>query len=166
MTTILYNKETEELEGDFREGWYKVDGVRPQLPDNIVELEVEYENMPSYDQTTQRVENAWTVDLVNNKYIREWVVIDLTQQEIDTITALEDWKEPNFVKRIVAPISLIMDDVGTKMYTWFTIDELPIKNLNNGTVHLYCNNILPEHQHIIDSLEGTVSVEDIPQILI
>lgn len=72
------------------------------------------------------------------------------------------WGYSQYSKRIVAPLSLIMDDIGIKMYGWFTINDLPVKKLNETTVHLYCNVILPEHQAIVDSLGGAITIEDRP----
>lgn len=71
------------------------------------------------------------------------------------------WHYPRYVKRIIAPINMMMDDVGVKMYNWFQINNLPILKLGN-TVQLYCNTILPEHQSIVDSLSGIINIEDRP----
>lgn len=73
----------------------------------------------------------------------------------------EDWSYPNFNKRIVAPVSMIMEDIGIKMFGWFQLNNLPVVALNNN-VYLYCNVILPEHQSVIDSLQGLITVEDKP----
>jgi len=73
-----------------------------------------------------------------------------------------DWSYPQFEKRIVAPIELIMDDIGIKMYGWFQINNLPVKIVNETTVHLYCNVILPEHQAVVDGLGDTITIEDRP----
>jgi hypothetical protein len=70
-----------------------------------------------------------------------------------------DWSYPDYLKRIVAPISLIMDDYGIKMYGWFSINNLPTVTVEN-TVYLYCNTILPEHQAIVDSYQGIITVEN------
>lgn len=69
------------------------------------------------------------------------------------------WAYPSFSKRIVAPIQLIMDDIGIKMYGWFNLNELPVMKVSESVVHLYCNIILPEHQAIIDNLHGVISIE-------
>ncbi len=72
-----------------------------------------------------------------------------------------DWNYPSYVKRIVAPVALIMDDMGIKMYGWFQLNSLPIV-LKATTVYLYCNTILPEHQYVIDLFQGVVTVETKP----
>lgn len=71
------------------------------------------------------------------------------------------WHYPQYVKRIIAPISLIMDDTGVKMYNWFQINSLPILKFGDN-VELYCNVILPEHQTIVDSLQNVITVETRP----
>lgn len=72
-----------------------------------------------------------------------------------------DWNYPSYSKRIVAPIQLIMDDIGIKIYGWFQLNNLPVVN-NGETVYLYCNVILPDHQTIIDQLIGVISIEENP----
>jgi hypothetical protein len=72
------------------------------------------------------------------------------------------WVYPNYEKRIVAPIELIMDDIGIKMYGWFQINELPVHRASDTHVHLYCNVILPEHQAVVDSLGGVITIDDKP----
>lgn len=73
----------------------------------------------------------------------------------------DDWSYPLFDKRIIAPIDLIMTDTGIKMYGWFQVTGLPV--ITKGTnVYLYCNVILPEHQQIVDSLQGVITIEDRP----
>lgn len=74
-----------------------------------------------------------------------------------------EWSYPRFEKRIVAPVELIMDDIGIKMYGWFQVNNLPIRTVNETTVHLYCNVILPEHQDIVDALGGVITIEDRPE---
>jgi hypothetical protein len=84
----------------------------------------------------------------------------LSQNEYDYIS--DEWGYTNFSKRIVAPVELIMTDVGIKIYGWFTLNNLPVRKINDTTVHLYCNVILPEHQAVVDSLQGQITIEDRP----
>jgi hypothetical protein len=88
----------------------------------------------------------------------EWTVVNKTEYEI----AMEDWDSSAHLLRIVAPIQLIMDDIGIKMYGWFQLNNLPIVN-KITTVRLYCNSILPEHQAVVDQLQGVIVVENIPE---
>lgn len=70
-----------------------------------------------------------------------------------------DWSYPEFTKRIIAPISLVMEDIGVKMYSWFKLNNLPVVAIDSK-VYLYCTSILPEHQYVIDMYQGVISVED------
>ena len=91
-----------------------------------------------------------------------WYYLSVSDQN-DREKTNDDWAYPTQAKRIVAPIGLIMNDIGIKMYGWFQLNKLPIETENNQTqVHLYCNTILPEHQSVVDSLSGIVTIEDRP----
>lgn len=82
--------------------------------------------------------------------------------DVNDINKTEDnWSYPNFAKRIIAPVSLIMDPIGVQMFGWFQLNSLPTVTVDTS-VYLYCNVILPEHQAIIDSLQGVITVEDRP----
>jgi hypothetical protein len=69
------------------------------------------------------------------------------------------WHHPSFQKRIVAPVQLVMQYPAIE--TWFRINDLPIVRIE-GTLYCYCNLILPEHQALVNSLQGIVSIEDKP----
>jgi len=96
------------------------------------------------------------IEAVSKQYSSEDLNAILNELGIDY------WQYPTYLKRIVAPIQLILDDIGIKMYGWFTLNKLPVLNLENGYVHLYCNEILPEHQAIIDSLQGVITIQERP----
>ena len=83
MQTFLYNLNTQQREGEIREGRYLVDGQPGALPDFIVELEIEKRPDPTYDYATQTLENRAFADLTNLKWVEETYVRDLSQQEID-----------------------------------------------------------------------------------
>lgn len=83
MQTFLYNLNTQQREGEIREGRYLVDGQPGPLPDFLVELTIEKRPDPSYDYATQTLEYRSFLDLPNFKWIEETYVRDLSQQEID-----------------------------------------------------------------------------------
>ena len=83
MQTFLYNLNTQQREGEIREGRYLVDGQPGILPDFLVELEIEKRPDPSYDYATQTLEYRAYADLANYKWVQESYVRNLTQQEID-----------------------------------------------------------------------------------
>ena len=72
---------------------------------------------------------------------------------------LEDWHEPTYSKRIRAPKTLALEY--PQIYVWFQINDLPIHK-EGAEALLYCNEILAEHQPLVDSL-GSVTVENRPE---
>jgi hypothetical protein len=83
MTTTLYNTNTNQLIGKFREGWYKVDGVRPQLEDHIVELVVTATEPPEItDEVTQYATSTWEADLVEMQWKQVWTIYTRTDEEV------------------------------------------------------------------------------------
>jgi hypothetical protein len=81
MRTRLYNTETGEL-GRIRQGVYLVDGKPGILPPYMVELEVVVIEAPAYNDDTQIVERRDYVDLPTLRFVYEYYVRDLTEQEI------------------------------------------------------------------------------------
>lgn len=73
----------------------------------------------------------------------------------------DSWDFQEYAKRIVAPKDLILDDIGIKMYGWFQLNGFPIVTKATD-VYLYCNTILPQHQAIVDQLQGVITIEDRP----
>lgn len=157
VSTILYNTLLQKFYGESR-NTYNLNGNQPStLPENVIELQLTENIKPIYDTSTQKCIGSRVVDTINKEWRLEWTVVDKTPYEI----AMESWTYPNFVKKIIAPIQLIMDDIGIKMYGWFQVNNLPIEP-KDSSVHLYCNVILPEHQAVIDALQGVIVVQDIP----
>jgi len=154
--TILYNTATQQVLGYYPDG-YLVNGKPAPTNDiDVVELTVIETSQPSYTET-QKISSIWEADLTALTYTQVWSVTDKTPYEI----AMEGWEHPQFAKRIIAPIQLIMEDTGIKMYGWFQVNNLPV--INKGTdLHLYCNVILPEHQSAIDYFQGLITIEDRP----
>jgi len=76
--------------------------------------------------------------------------------------AIRGWSYPEYAKRIIAPKSLSTDPVGIAMYVWFQVNGLPVVPMPDGTVQMYCNEILEEHNAIIQNLQGVITIEDRP----
>jgi len=83
MQTFLYNLNTQQREGEIREGRYLVDGQPGVLPDFLVELEIQKLPNPSYNYATQTIEYRAYADLPNFKWVEESYVRDLTPEEIE-----------------------------------------------------------------------------------
>ncbi len=73
--------------------------------------------------------------------------------------AMQSWHEPAYGLRIRAPKTLALDY--PQMYVWFQINDLPIHKVGDEAL-LYCNEILPEHQPLVDNL-ASVTVENRPK---
>lgn len=83
MITTLYNLETNQTVGNFRDGYYIVDGERPNLEYPLTELEVVFTSPPEYDIDTQRLSNYWK--LSDTQYIQMWDIIQLTEDELELL---------------------------------------------------------------------------------
>jgi hypothetical protein len=154
--TILYNIQTQQVLGYYPDG-YLVNG-KPASPndEDVLELTVVGTSEPTITEF-QKLSDTWEANLAELTWTQVWVVINKTAYEI----AMEDWAEPEYAKRIIAPMQLVMDDVGSKMYNWFSINDFPIVR-KEPLVHVYCNTILAEHQSVIDAFAGMITIEDRP----
>ena len=97
MKTFLYDTNLQERIGPIRDGYYTIDGVRPELPENIIEITIVVNPDPVYDNTRQRLEYRERLDIANKQLIKEKVIVNLTQQEIDDIIQSQIPKPPRFV---------------------------------------------------------------------
>lgn len=156
MRTLLYNYKTNEILGYYSDG-YKVDGQEGIITNtDIIELKI-IDNPITINNITEICNSNIVIDLENKEYRIEYFKRDKTAYEI----AMEDWQYPQFTKRIIAPMQLVMEDIGSKMYNWFNINDFPIVK-KEPIVHVYCNKILEEHMGIITAFEGIITIEDIP----
>jgi hypothetical protein len=147
----LYDILNEEPLGQFRKQAYTVNGKPGTLPDNIVELDVVYGELP---QGKKEISREWIADLGAKEYrqIIHWR--EYTDQEI----ALQEWVHTEFAMRIVAPIQLALQY--PQFEVWFRLNDLPI--IKKGQQILcYCNEILPEHQPLVDGIES-ITIEYMP----
>lgn len=65
--------------------------------------------------------------------------------------ACEEWMHMDYAIRIVAPIELALSY--PEIYVWFQVNDFPIEK-REGQVLLYCNEVLPQHQPLIDAIES------------
>jgi len=83
---------------------------------------------------------------------------EATEEEIAAMQAMpekSDWLH-DYPLRIVAPKTLALDY--PQFYVWFMLNDLPMEKLGDN-VHIYINEIMPEHQSLIDSLNGVITIE-------
>jgi hypothetical protein len=98
--TILYNITTQEVLS-FHPNGYWVDGKKPELPSNIKELEVIYDERP-IPIPTQKVVETWTA--TETQWIQSFSLVDKTEQEIeeDRIAAI-----PPYITRRQLKVGMI-----------------------------------------------------------
>ena len=159
--TIFYNTSTNQIVGQIRDQ-YIVDGQTSEenpdiLPQDFIELEVIFTDKPEITDT-QIATMSWEVNVVEKTYIRVWNVREKTQYELD----MEDWDFPMLIKRIKAPATYQFITEHINIKTWFDLNGLPIIK-RDDFLYCYCNEILPEHQDLVNQLEGVIIIEDIPQ---
>lgn len=150
--TILYDKTEQKVLSWHRKGYF-VDGKKPQLPSNIVELEVVYAQEPIPSET-QKVEESWQV--TDTEYKQVYTLVDKTAHEI----AVEDWKHMEFSKRITAPKSMLFTDIGAPMFAYLQINQNLVVNKDDNDYYVYVNTIEQEFQYIID--DNNLTVENRP----
>ncbi len=165
MKTLRYNTETGQY--TIHTGQYKtMDGNNGAIHPPTVQLEVVEVEKPEYNSELQKISMEYDISInegehdltgINGTATEVWTLIEKTAYEI----AMEEWHHPDWCKRIIAPAALVMDDVGVKMLGWWQIMGFPIER-EGDNVHLYCNQILPQHQAVVDSLQGVITIEDRP----
>ena len=151
--TILYNIDTKTTISRYFEKGYYIDGKKPNLPINIVELEV-VNVIPELNENEYLIDKGFTVDLENKRYVKVWEVKVKTPEEL----RLEEWGEVNYSLRIVAPKQLVFQYPAIEI--WFRLNGLPIRT-DGDNILLYCNEIMPEHQALVDALEGVITIEEL-----
>ena len=153
MKTTFFNTKTKEATAfrEWKTGWYTVNGKPGKLPDGVVELEVVTSSLPAGKVF---ISEEWLPDVKSKQYrqIIHWR--EYTQQEL----ALQDWQHVDFAMRIVAPIQLALEY--PQFEVWFRLNDLPI--IKRGQQILcYCNEILPQHQPLVDGIEA-ITIEQRP----
>jgi len=144
MTTTLYDTDTKQLIGGFRDGPYLIDGKPPILPNNIVELTVVQPTVPEYDPVTQYLQYSdYQADLVNKWWSQIIKVVDKTQAQIleDEMKAQNESREKTFQFQISegyqipnTVIRLKIDDSARQ--AWSQLLLLINEMLSNGQVTL------------------------------
>lgn len=142
------------------------------IKSDIDKKEAEWVNHPKTEEIKEPFTGeTQTVDIPKDRVVHPTIpdyVEGLAEQKSteDLASILNEfgnsyWQYPQYTKRIIAPQELIFDDNGIKMYGWFNIQGFPIIKIG-VQLHLYCYVILPEHQAIVDSFGGALTIQDRP----
>jgi len=164
MKTILYNTNTQELTYHAKEGYYLVDGVRPTLPSDMVELTEVEEITPSYNVETQRLTNSWVVDLTTLEYRKEFTVVDLTAKEL----AAKEWKHIDYTKKLTIDEDVAKTSVGVFHFMRFEKNGNPLEYDNvNKKWYVWMQGIDPSYQEDYNALvqSGELTIANRPAIL-
>jgi len=95
------------------------------------------------------------------KYYGKWRILHTVALKTADELLLDTWKHPEYSKRIIAPATLVMEDIGIKMLGWWQVSGLLYES-DGELVELYCNVILPQHEAIVDQLAGVITIENKP----
>lgn len=79
--TQLYNTKTKEFISKIFPNGYYVDGKKPILPEDIVELEIVDTTVPEVPDNKKLITSR-IIDLENNTYTNSYNVVNLTKKEI------------------------------------------------------------------------------------
>ena len=164
MKTILYNTNTQEIKHHAKEGYYKVDGVRPELPKEVLELTVIEEPQPSYDAETQKISSDWVIDETAKEYRKEFTVTDLTPKEL----AAKAWKHTEYPTKLIIDESVGGTPVGSKHFIRFENMGNPVEyNEANKQFSVWVKQIDTDYQSELQPFldSGSIKVENIPSLL-
>ncbi len=159
LMTRLYDIEKEEFISKVFDPYYTVNGERPVLPENIVELEIITPQRPQIDQNTHKLVKDIQFDFEGKTYTEQWLSVELSAYEI----AMRDWEGGDLPIRIIADADMATTEFGIAMFTHFNVRQLPI--IPKGEkVHLYCHEIQPQFKGAVDFYisEGKVTIENKP----
>jgi len=144
--TVLYNTETKQITSRHERG-YRVLGKPAQPEAPLVQLEYTEDPAPVIHPDTQRVEV--TEEVTDTTYHIRRTVIQLTEYE----RSIRSWLHPAYAIRIEAPAAMALSPEGAMLHAWFSINGFPIELQPSGeTVHIYCNEILPQHVQLTAGL--------------
>ena len=163
MKTILYNTAQKTVTYHAQSGYYKVDGVRPTLPNDVVELEV-ITTPPNTTSNEVLERGAPSADVASGFfYPVTYTVRDKTAAEL----AAEQWKHPQYMKKL----TFSRDLLGVALVMEFVIEMVVINkqpyefDANNFSV--WGNSAPVRYTTAIQSAvqSGLATAENRPQIL-
>lgn len=150
--TILYDKTAQQILSWHPNGYF-VDGKKPQLPSNIIELDVVYADKPTPSET-QKVVESWAI--TDTQYVQSFELVNKTEYEL----AVDDWKYMDWALRITAPKSMLFTAIGAPMFAYLQINKNLVVNKDDTYYYVYVNVIETQFQYIID--DNNLTVENRP----
>jgi len=110
-------------------------------------VEVNDPGAPEYNPETQVLESS------GRMYYGKWLI----EYTVRNKTPLELWAHPEYSKRINIPLLSILDY--SALAVLLQVQNCPTVQKSDGTVDVYLNYILPEHQTLINSDENLTLTE-------
>jgi hypothetical protein len=143
MKTFIYDINNQKRVGRIRDGWCKnFTGGTCTMRTGFVELEMVRMDFPQYNDKTQTADLHEYADVPNKKWITEWIVRDLTPQEIEErkpkwnkctprqfrLALLTKNPDPNYVDNLINGIENEQERIRAKIEWEYAIEIL--KNHN------------------------------------
>lgn len=136
MKTFIYDIENRVRVGKIREGWCMLGNDPCIIPEGYVELEIVRNTYPEYDEATETVEVNEYADVANKKWVTDWIVRNLTPQEIEErkpkweyctprqfrLALLTKTPDPNYVDNLIAGIEDVTDRNRAKIEWEYAIE--------------------------------------------
>lgn len=148
MKTIIYNILTGDILHHKPEGFYKVDGKRPELPEKFAELVLIEKTPPPFDPKNETLEFLGMVpDFENGEIYKSWKVSPLSEKE----KALRAWKYPEYSLRLDIDKTVLFGPIGAPYFAFLTLNGFPIEPTESG-YSVWLNRIEPEHAKTVEDL--------------
>jgi hypothetical protein len=170
MKTLRYNQTTQTF--TTHEGQYKdADGKPGRIDPPVVQLEVIETTKPVPTATQKLLPVEYTIAVndephnltgINGTATEVWTVIDKTATEI----AREQWHHvTNY--RIKLPTMLLYAQAPEGLPSFSVVGlHMMIRQLSmveeGEYIYLYCTEIDPSHQALVDALQGLITIEEYP----
>lgn len=168
MKTIIYNTETNTILYTFENGYYTSTGEPGIVNFPLVYLEyIDAELV--YDPATQVATKGYDIEIypepvdgLDGKCTEIWNIRDKTAVEL----ARETWHHST-PHRIIIPSVLLYAPAPEGLPSFSVIGlHLMIRNLpmveQDDLIYVYCNEIDPAHQQIVNALQGVITIENYP----
>lgn len=150
MKTILYNKDTHQIKYHKAEGYYTVEGVRPEIPEPWVELEFVQLEPPLYDRLDYKLSKTEPeVDLANNQYILDWELTAYTQYEKD----IRDWKYEEFPIKFWIDGSVLFTTMGNSFRNYLTDKGYPVEIQEDDSYLVWVPAVNETHAPYVQALK-------------
>jgi hypothetical protein len=121
--TRLYDIQLQEFISGIYHNGYLVDGLKPQLPDHIIEVEIITTDLPSFNNETEKVSVEWVLDIDNKTYTNVYTITEKTTEEIREATV------PKFISKAQAKLHLL------KLGIFAQVEEMIVQSTEEDKIY-------------------------------